>query len=404
MFGRSLQTPQSEATESGEGARAWLIADDLTGALDSSAPCTEAGWHCSLALEGQPSQHADLVIFNTSSRHASAPEAAERVAKLANLAKADGVAAIYKKTDSTLRGNIAAELAALAATFPLSPMVFAPALPRSGRTVHWGELLVDGTPVHQTHFSKDPGSPVRSASIPELLAAHFQDVRSVTVDELRGGALAPPSAGSCTLVDGLEEGDLDLTAEWLATAALPTPMLLAGPGGLSRRLPALFPSANHGKPVCSKFPQRFVAVCGSITPVSREQALQAERAGFVVLDARTVSHQQSSAAAERALRGENLLIHSGLENSIGDDSALEKTVDLAISLVRRMHHPPMLLMGGETAALLLQRLQARELILHAEREPGVAVATALLPYGPVPVITKSGGFGSPDLLVSLTQA
>ena len=57
---------------------------------------------------------------------------------------------IYKKTDSTLRGNIAAELRALADLFPTWRIGYAPAYPALGRTVKNGVLYVDDVPVSET--------------------------------------------------------------------------------------------------------------------------------------------------------------------------------------------------------------------------------------------------------------
>jgi len=54
---------------------------------------------------------------------------------LACAAHERGIRFLYLKTDSTLRGNIGSEISAVLAAFPGSPLVYAPAYPRMGRTV-----------------------------------------------------------------------------------------------------------------------------------------------------------------------------------------------------------------------------------------------------------------------------
>jgi len=71
--------------------------------------------------------------------------------------------------DSTLRGNVAAELAAVGAAWEGAPVVYLPAYPKLGRTVRDGELRVDGRPVSQTAFASDRWNPVRESHIPTLL-------------------------------------------------------------------------------------------------------------------------------------------------------------------------------------------------------------------------------------------
>src|SRR5436190_3182646 len=103
--------------------RFWVIADDLTGALDTAAPFAAHGWRtCVVPWPGRSARSRswqrvvganDVVVVDTASRHVAPREAARRVAAAVVAARrADGGYQLYKKIDSTLRGNVAAELAA----------------------------------------------------------------------------------------------------------------------------------------------------------------------------------------------------------------------------------------------------------------------------------------------------
>jgi D-threonate/D-erythronate kinase len=112
----------------------WVIqADDLTGAADTAVGFAAAGlptvvlpWREGV-LEQVP--EAAVVAFDTASRDVAAPERAGAVAEWC-----DSGAWFYKKVDSTLRGNVAAELAAVEGALRPSRVVVAPAFPALGRT------------------------------------------------------------------------------------------------------------------------------------------------------------------------------------------------------------------------------------------------------------------------------
>src|SRR5689334_23044685 len=109
--------------------RFWIIADDLTGALDTAAPFAARGWRTCVVPWPGPSPRAlsaavrrssadhDVVVVDTASRHVAANEAGRRVRAVVAAARrvdADAASprAFYKKIDSTLRGHVAVELAA----------------------------------------------------------------------------------------------------------------------------------------------------------------------------------------------------------------------------------------------------------------------------------------------------
>ena len=154
--------------------RLLMIADDFTGALDTGVQ---------LAAHGIPTQvvvgQADLsacsstvLVVDTETRHLSAAKAAEAVARLTRSAVENGVGCIYKKTDSALRGNIGAELAALLKASGARNLPFLPAFPQIGRTTKKGVHYIDGVPVNESPFGIDPFEPVRCAEVTKLI--HLQ--------------------------------------------------------------------------------------------------------------------------------------------------------------------------------------------------------------------------------------
>ena len=113
--------------------RLGLIADDLTGANDTGVQFALRGartlvpldWHDLKSL----SRAADVLVLNTNSRAVPARVAAERARIAAEALRRAGVEAVYKKIDSTFRGNIGPELDAILDVFPSPLAVLTPAFP-----------------------------------------------------------------------------------------------------------------------------------------------------------------------------------------------------------------------------------------------------------------------------------
>lgn len=84
---------------------------------------------------------------------------------------------VYKKVDSTLRGNLTSEIRALNDFYNPDLMVFAPAFPKQGRKTVDGTHRLDGTPIHRTQFGEDIKSPVQSSTIP----SYFHDFVIISI-------------------------------------------------------------------------------------------------------------------------------------------------------------------------------------------------------------------------------
>lgn len=316
--------------------RILALADDLTGALETGARFAAEGIAAPVTVAADP----DAVVIDTETRHLAPAAAAARVFELASAARARGVRLIYKKTDSTLRGNIAAELGALLAAWPGARAVYAPAYPAMGRTVRSGTLYVNGTRVSETEFARDPLNPVRESHIPSLLGH-----------------------SGIQVFDGETDDDVDRAARLIVEEGCP---IAAGPAALASALARLLP-AERTAPRPWPRVRRCLVVNGSYHSASLAQITCARERGWPVADdPRGVTDWAISA-------------------STAPDVSLETGLDaLAV-------------FGGDTAFALVRALRETRLEPIGEILPGVAVSTA----GRLTLITKAGGFGAPDLLPRL---
>ena len=217
-----------------------LVADDLTGALDASAPFAAAGLPTSVLLrplaEAAPEPLPAVVGVSSESRDLPPGEAVEQMAAVVRDLLPTAPRLWFKKLDSALRGQPGPELARLAALLGVRRLLAAPTLPGEGRVVVGGQLLVDGRPVHQTPL----GVRRRGSSAVERLATGGLAARSLPLATVRdpaalAAALDPWGEPGLLVADA--ESGADLAALAAAVLASGT-RLCAGSAGLARGLAA----------------------------------------------------------------------------------------------------------------------------------------------------------------------
>lgn len=150
-----------------------IIADDFTGALDTGVQFAACGISTKVVVDPETDlsgDRAQVLVVDTETRHLPAGEARSVVLRLAVRARKAGIPYIYKKTDSALRGNIGAELAAVLEASGEERLPFFPAFPQTGRITRGGIHYVDGIPVTESPFGRDPFEPVQSSVVTELIA------------------------------------------------------------------------------------------------------------------------------------------------------------------------------------------------------------------------------------------
>ena len=305
------------------------LADDLTGALETGAKFRDA-----IVTTGGFSLDRAVVAVDTETRHMTPERAADVIRQTAREAKL-----IYKKTDSALRGNIAAELRALMGVFPNRRVIYAPAYPDLGRTVKNGCLFIDGVPAHQTAFARDPMNPVSDSDIRKLL-----DGVAVRV------------------VDGETDTDVENAAREILASE--PHAIAAGPGALAGALARMMGLAAVDSPACPPI-RRCLVVNGSLHPASAAQIDFARDCGLFDGDWRLCGHGPESVV--RAL----------------SESRFDGIV----------------VFGGDTAFKIHEELQFPEFRTMGEVVTGVPLSRC----GGLYWITKAGGFGPPELLCDIRR-
>jgi D-threonate/D-erythronate kinase len=385
-----------------------VIADDLTGAADTGVQFVHAGYRTAVFFHATEVLEDDLdaVAVDTDSRAMPAGFAAKRVLDASHVAR--GARTVYKKVDSTLRGNVAAELAAALGGARRDRVIVAPAFPAAGRTTVGGIQRVHGVPVDETEMANDPHTPVSEAHVPSLLANAFSSVGALGVEDLADHERVRRTLEYCECVVADAERDADLEA---LVRAVPDParVLWAGSAGLALALGSVYPGPCAGDASVQRAPVRPVlVVVGSLSGVAREQVrrlvVEYGQVDVPVGGEQGDAVQKAVEAARVALAGGTCaVIRSPEERVASSDSVLGELAEVAALLSDEGLFEGLVLTGGATAVGVARGLGASGIRLEGEVETGVPMG-ALIGPRPYPVVTKAGGFGGPDTLVEAVEA
>jgi uncharacterized protein YgbK (DUF1537 family) len=370
-----------------------ILADDLTGAADAAAHLAERHDVRLLLSSDTAWPECDVIALDTDTRYATPGDAAHRIASAVRRAVAAGVP-VFKKIDSTLRGNVGPELKAAAATLGTGErpalIVASPAFPAVGRTMTDGVVLVDGVPLDD-----DCGG-----SLPRRLRR--EGIMSVAVEPPGGGLgsmlLGAYADGTAAVVVDAESDD-DLNAVLKASLKVDVPVLLVGSGGLARH----YDDAISGRSTTDHGAMAgpVLVVLGSHSAPARSQA-EHLRAGGVPLVVSDSVNAEAELAAGLAHVGTALLmpdpdapVDPGRTHEVA--SRLAEVAVPALAGIGTL-----VVTGGETARAVLMQAGIDQLVVCGELEPGVVWST--VPGRALSVVTKAGAFGDPGVLVRCIEA
>jgi uncharacterized protein YgbK (DUF1537 family) len=421
-----------------------IVADDLSSATDCSVQMIVGGYRAVVPLSFRfpiPAD-VDIVAFDTDSRNLSAEQAYQAIRRCVAGRSLDPRAALYKSVDSTLRGNLGAEIEALLETGWFDAAIVAPAFPTYGRTTLDGHQFLDGVPLHETEFGSDPTAPVGTSAVLGRIAEQCGRAGALVSletqrkgpDALRALIEDRRAAGVEIFVfDAVEEEDLERLA--VSVGALPLRVLWVGSTGLSRYLPKALSLRPRAAP--APVPVRdgpILIVAGSASETTRRQLdACASDGGLAEIRVKTLAVVRAGEEGE----AETGRVRSALAAALADgaravalsltssraDIAAAKAVaaDLGLSpdqasarLVQALARLTvelvdgrtplrgLVLTGGDTAKTVLTLLETEAIEILDEIEPGIPLGRISGPHGML-VVTKAGGFGSVPALAKSVE-
>lgn len=326
-----------------------IIADDLTSAADGAAPFVARGLTASIGRRRLPAQAADVIAVDSGSRSATPAQACSAVAQWS--AQLANCTVMYKTVDSTLRGHVTQELEACFKASGRTSLVFAPAFPAAGRTTVGGIQRVDGIPVAESAYGRDPVHPARHSALAELV---------------------PDCIPEVTLLDAVTQEELDAQ---VAAIEDPASVLWVGSPGMALALARRFAPAETPPSSIDGIGGDVLIVIGSANPRSHRQADRVRNVGGV-----TVLRAPGTRADDPAV-------------------VLRRIAENAARTFQDPRFGALVATGGDTMEAILDLLGVHEFDIQQELDPGFPLGHARLGDGRSCLLAmKAGGFGTDDAL------
>lgn len=425
-----------------------VIADDFTGANDTGVALVRQGLSAQVVFGAQGGEHViarsegHAVIYSTDSRALSAEEAAQKVTQViqAALPTFAGQGWVFKKMDSTLRGNPGAETQAALMALDCPLAIVAPAVPELGRVVRDGQCYVKGDLLTETEFATDPKTPVSTASVSECLAEqttlrqHHVSLEALRSGDFQAQVFALAASGVRIVVaDAQTPEDLHLIIQ--AAESLPFRPLLVGASGLSHAL------AQHSltlqtspQAITTRTTAPLLAVIGSMSEIAAQQIAFVQQHRPVALvdidvlrlfsaDADDVLATLSAQICLAIGKGEHCFIrtrqseeqrHSVAlfcqQNHISRPQMGERIATFVGQLIHHVLHTSgekpggLYLSGGDIALAVARALGAKGFEIKGQIADCVPWGYLLnSPVYRLPVMTKAGGFGTENTLLEVLR-
>ncbi|MBS1856825.1 MAG: hypothetical protein JST11_15765 [Acidobacteria bacterium] len=334
------------------------------------------GLRAAVPLAGGAAVKADVVAVSTESRGMGAAEIGVAIRAAARI-PVGRPRMLFKKIDSTLRGQAGVEIAVALEALGCAAAIVCPAFPGLKRVVRDGWLSVTGAAdfaaIDIVAYLRGQGleASVRSAPA-ELAAAVVEGARAI-------------------VLDAASDADLDEIAA--AGLALGGRVLWAGSGGLAAALARTLPGD-------AARPRGDVAAGGGVLLALGSDHRVTLRQQAELLRARAVDLLDAETADPRCVRA-----------ALGDGRHVVLRVPYgrvsAGRLLECVGGAPagaLVLSGGDTASLFCGALGVERIELIGEVVPGVPCG-ALRGGGfdRMRAATKSGGFGEPDALIQVVD-
>ncbi|WP_206922502.1 four-carbon acid sugar kinase family protein [Alicyclobacillus suci] len=417
----------------------FILADDLTGAADAASYFrtperrVRIGFDSAMPWDFRLT-HETVQVFDAETRHLSPEVSFGKVLHAcAHITQASPGALVYKKVDSTLRGNIGAEIEAAVRGLNRNIAVLAPAFPAGGRTVIGGVLYVHGVPVNETAFANDPHHPILSANVAEHVRTKVAwPTVQLDLSTIRQGAdavehfLADQGDGPVLIVADTEvDEDLAVLAEVFSRD---TTYLPCGSAGLARQLAKVWTQSGGAcdAAVGSRPPraQRQLYVIGSANQLAREQVQELQNKRVVrtlelsatkVVDDVTAPDEIAAAIAQIAADDADitvLTLSPERVSTVDRTRLVDALAQVAKAWVHRSSadfgrseqpHLAVFATGGDTALACCKAVGYTEIWPEGELLPGIPWSFVGGQDEKLTLVSKAGGFGDAQTLCSVVH-
>jgi len=419
----------------------YVIADDLTGANDTGVQFAKKGYNTKLLIFDKQStiiipNNLDVFVMDTETRELESKTARKRLKSILEKIEINKKDIVYKKVDSTLRGNVGVEIEEIMNILKKDICIFSSSLPSQQRITVRGYLIVDQKSLGLSEYSSNNLEQGENSFIPFLLKKQTDfPVGQIDLKDVVKGQKTILSkinelyqkGNKIIIIDSTNE--VHLKDIFASSLKLDRPVLFSGSAGLANHFPNIN-NKNEGLKIKienNKGP--VIVVAGSRNSIMEDQVNYLKnRLNFTELkiDLEQVFSNKDrildNYAAEgiKAIKGNHdLVIHTGAiyneEKLINKKLMLKYNIgfreleieiknflgELTSKIIKNSSSRNLILTGGDVALGACKELDISNLTILDELLPGIPLAIANYKNYNLNIVTKAGGFGKEDTLYEL---
>ena len=419
----------------------YVIADDLTGANDTGVQFAKKGYNTKLLIFNKQStiiipDNLDVFVIDTETRELESKTARKILKSILEKININKKDIVYKKVDSTLRGNISDEIEEIMNILKKDICIFSPSFPSHKRITIGGYLVVDQKPLGLSEYSSNNLKQEENSFIPFLLKKQTNfSVGQIDLKDVAKGQKTILSkinelyqkGNKIIVIDSTNEEHLkDIFASSLN---LDRSVLFSGSAGLANHFPNINNKNEDLKMKIENNKGPVTVVAGSRNSITEDQVNYLKNKSIfceLKIDLEQIFSNKDRILDDYATKciqaikdNRDLVIHTNItyneEKSINEKLMLKyhlsfrgleikiKTFlgELTSKIIKNSNIRNLILTGGDVALGVCKELNIRNLNILAELLPGIPLAIANYKDYKLNVITKAGGFGKEDALYNL---
>ena len=417
-----------------------VIADDLTGANDTALQFAKRNIKSSVEInfmKMEDVEDKEVIVVDTDSRDLDKELSYKKVKDICEKISKYDIKCIYKKIDSTLRGNLGAEIKAVDDVFNPDIVIIAPAYPANQRITIGGYHLLEGKPIELTEIANAPKTPVKKSYLPSILTEQVNEKIAILDFKL---LRQRTDIISKKIVEFLQEKKRWIVCDIIEEENFITLMdavssykniLWVGSAGLAEYLPYFYKWKGN-KELFMKKRKGSVLVCaGSVSHITQNQVrtlLNQRKINLVKINMVRLLEDKNSELIEKSQiinqlirEQKNILlataqsddevekaIEIGKKHNLSRKDVSEKIATIMAELVKSIDVnglSGMVLTGGDMAVHICRAIGVNSIKIISEIDNGV-------PLGFIEsnkleklfIVTKAGAFGKPDVFIKSIQA
>lgn len=417
-----------------------VIADDLTGANDTALQFAKRNIKSSVEInfmKMEDVEDKEVIVVDTDSRDLDKELSYKKVKDICEKISKYDIKCIYKKIDSTLRGNLGAEIKAVDDVFNPDIVIIAPAYPANQRVTIGGYHLLEGKPIELTEIANAPKTPVKKSYLPSILTEQVNEKIAILDFKL---LRQRTDIISKKIVEFLQEKKRWIVCDIIEEENFITLMdavkeykniLWVGSAGLAEYLPYYYRWSGEKVLSMDKRKGAILVCAGSVSHITQNQVqtlLNQENIHLVKINMVRLLEDKNSELIEKSRiinqlikEQENILLATaqsddeveqaveiGKKYNLSRKEISEKIATIMAELIKSIEVNSlsgMILTGGDMAVHICRAIGVNSIKIISEIDSGV-------PLGYIEsdnleklfIVTKAGAFGKPDVFIKSIRA